>query len=136
MKQSNLSFADGFIGAEAIQAKAKGNKHLAFDWDKAAQLIKEHFATHPDLTAEAGLKGDWNYTGGTIFKKGFPTNDSYTYLASNWAKPTLILSWDKNEQLEVECSIIEDESRFNEHSKWDETSMNILGINLLLNKED
>ena len=39
MKQSNLSFADGFLGLEAKTAKEKGNTHKAFDWDKAAELI-------------------------------------------------------------------------------------------------
>lgn len=59
MKQSNLSFADGFLGIEAKIAKEKGNTHKAFDWDKAAEIIKEKLKLHPDLKAEAGLQGDW-----------------------------------------------------------------------------
>ena len=34
---------------------------MVFDWNKAAQIIKERGATN----ASAGLSGDWEYTGGT-----------------------------------------------------------------------
>jgi len=129
MKQSNYTFAEGFYGTPAIAAKARGAKMKAFDWDKAAQIIKERFAQHPDLSAEAGLQGDWNYTGGVIFENGKPTKENYTYLSSNWAAPTLILSWDGNEQEELECST-EANERFDSDSKWDETSLGILGITL------
>lgn len=128
MKKSNLTFAQGFLGIESKIAQEKGNKVMAFDFDNAAEIIKREFKLHPDLIAEAGLQGDWNYTGGTIFKNGKPTNDSYTFLASNWAKPTLILTWDGIEQHEIECSIEENE-RFNSESKWDKISIEILGIN-------
>lgn len=80
MKQSNLSFADGFLGIQAGVARSRGAKLKAFDWDKAAQLIKGKLKEHPDLSAEAGLQGDWDYTGGVIFENGKPTNDNYTYL--------------------------------------------------------
>lgn len=51
------------------------------------------------------------------------------YLCSNWATPTLILSWDMREQLEYDCYT--DESiRFNSGSKWDDESLKILGISL------
>ena len=129
MKESNLSFADGFLGMQVDVARARGAKHKAFDWDKAAQIIKERFAQHPDLSAEAGLQGDWNYTGGVIFENGKPTKENYTYLSSNWAAPTLILSWDGDEQEEIECSV-ESNDRFDSDTKWDETSLAILGINL------
>ena len=129
MKQSNLSFADGFLGTQAQEARAKGDTMKAFDWDKAAAIIKEKFELHPDLEAEAGLQGDWEYTGGAIFKDGKPTNEPYTYLASNWAKPTIILSWGGKEQLELEC-YCEKNERFDEESKWDKTSLEILGVGL------
>lgn len=51
-------------------------------------------------------------------------------LSSNWAIPTLILSWDGQEQKEVECYIEEEGSRFNFESKWDDKSLEILGIEL------
>ncbi|MFA5634161.1 MAG: hypothetical protein WC973_03345 [Candidatus Dojkabacteria bacterium] len=129
LKQSNLSFAEGFLGIQAKAASKKGNKLQAFDWDKAAQIIKEKLILHPDLVAEAGLQGDWNYTGGIIFKNGKPVKEDYTYLASNWAKPTLILSWDKEEQEEIPC-FIEQNDRFKDDSKWDVESLSILGINI------
>ncbi len=102
---------------------------MAFDWDKAAKIIKEKLKLYPDLKAEAGLQGDWAYTGGSIFKKGKPTNKSYTFLSSNWAKPTLILSWDGCEQEEIECFTNADE-RFTSDTKWDEKSLEILGIKI------
>lgn len=126
MKRSELSFMDGFF----ITRRQNDTTPRVFDWDKAATIIKEHLEQHPDLLAEAGLQGDWKYTGGVIFRDGEPVKDDYTYLYSTWATPTLILSWDGEEQLEVECSLPygegEEETRFNESSKWDEISLNIL----------
>ena len=128
MKSSNLTFAEGFLGTKAQEAKEKGNIFMAFDWDKAAKLIKDKFETNKDLVAEAGLEGDWNYTGGEIFEDGKPTNENYTYLQSNWAAPTLILNYgDKSE--EIECWV-EANERFGSDSKWDEISLEILGIQL------
>jgi hypothetical protein len=124
MKISELTFADGFTSGRGLN----NNPHKTFDWDKAAQIIKDRFLQHKDLKAEAGLQKDWGCTGGEIFEDGKPTNGSYTYLCSNWAIPTLILSWDGIEQEELECYSLQSESRFNEHSKWDETSLKILGI--------
>jgi hypothetical protein len=129
MKTSNLTFAEGFLGTRAQDAKAKGAISLAFDWDKAGRIIKEKFKTNSDLVAEAGLKGDWDYTGGEIFKDAKPTNDSYTYLQSNWATPTLILSCN-GELEEIECWI-EANDRFTSDTKWDDTSLNILEIPLM-----
>lgn len=129
MKQSNLSFSEGFLGIQSQVARAKGKEMRAFDWDKAASIIKENFSVHKDLKAEAGLQGDWAYTGGFIFSDGKPTNEDYTYLSSNWATPTLILSWEGEEQMEIECHCTENE-RFHSESKWDENSLAILGIGL------
>lgn len=129
MKESNLSFAEGFLG---IQSKAAaGRPQKKFDWDKAALIIKEKFSVNPDLVAEAGLQGDWDYTGGEIFRRGKPTNEDYTYLSSNWATPTLVLhytsDWDDDE---IECYTEDTESRFDAESKWDEISLDILGIKI------
>ena len=64
MKQNNLSFADGFNPNGQGQINRKlGKSLMAFDWDKAAEIIKEKLKLHPDLKAEAGLQGDWDYTG-------------------------------------------------------------------------
>lgn len=132
MKKSELTFGEGFTSTRAADAKSKGQTFKAFDWDAAAEIIKDRFANHPDLVAEAGLQGDWEYTGGIIFEDGKPTNDNYTYLGSNWAEPTLILSWEGNEQEELEC-LCEASERLNGATKWDETSLGILGIKLTEN---
>lgn len=131
MKESRLSFIGGFAGIDAKKAAKEGKPQLAFDWDKAAEIIKKHLVDHPDLVAEAGLNGDWDYTGGIIFEDGNPTTEHYTYLSSNWAKPTLIISWDGCEQVEVDCSVVEND-RFHSASKWDEKSLSKLGIKSLI----
>lgn len=129
MKKSTLTFAEGFIAPNAKLAKQRGESQKAFDWDKAAEIIKKEYETHKDLKAEAGLQGDWEYTGGCIFENGKPTKEDYTYLSSIWAIPTLILSWDGVEQNEIDCYTNENK-RFNSNSKWDIESLKILGIDL------
>ena len=126
MKQSNLSFAEGFLGVQAQAAKDK--PMMAFDWDKAAEKIKELLPKYPNLVAEAGLQGDWAHTGGVIFENGVPTNEDYTYLGSNWATPTLIITCDDFEK-EIDC-FIEDSGRFGSSSKWDRQSLSILGLSV------
>lgn len=66
------------------------NKHrelMVFDWIKAVRLIKEK----QPKKASAGLSGDWEWTGGIIWKDGQPVpgEETYTYLASTWATPEL-----------------------------------------------
>ena len=130
MKQSNLTFAEGFLRLQAEEAINCGNTEKVFDYDKAAEIIKEKYQSHKDLIAEAGLQGDWEYTGGIIFEKGKPTRNHYTFLASVWAIPTLILSYNGKEQEEIECYTENDDTRFTAFSKWDKQSLNILGIPL------
>lgn len=136
MKETQISFMEGFtLGAAKAQAASeRGEKAKSFDWNKAASIISHQFKLHPDLIAEAGLQGDWHHTGGVIFTNGHPTNAPYTYLHSAWAIPTLILSWDGCEQLEIEC--YETEGKFNSDSKWDEESLAIIGIPVPENDED
>lgn len=122
MKRSELTFAEGFNSTRGMN----DNAFMSFDWDKAASIIKKELINHPSLTAEAGLQGDWAYTGGEIFSAGKPVTDEYTYLRSNWAEPTLILNWDGQEQMEIECYVTGEEHRFNADSKWDETSIALL----------
>lgn len=129
MKKSELTFAEGFTCGFGEEARAKGAKQKAFDWDKAAEIIKSKFRTHKDLRVEAGLQKDWSCTGDVIFEDGKPTNDGYTYLSSNWAIPTLVLEWDGEEQQEIAC-FTEESDRFNGDAKWDKDSLKILGIEL------
>lgn len=102
-------------------AKGEANRHrelMVFDWDKAACLIKENM---PEK-ASAGLSGDWEWTGGTIFKDGEPKHDSYTFLASTWATPELYLDGTL-----IECYKMQSEAPdWNSDTKWPESSLNIL----------
>lgn len=120
MKKSLYSFIQGFT--ENVGGNSKDFK--AFDWVKAAKLIKKTIKKHPGLIAEAGLQGDWNFTGGVIFEEGQPVSESYTYLQSNWAVPCLLLSWDGECQREIEC--YESDGKYNSDSKWCDESLQIL----------
>lgn len=126
MRKTELTFAEGFLGIQARLAKDK--PVMVFDFDKAAQIIKDRLKEHPNLIADAGLQRDFNNTCGTIFENGKPQTDGGCYLASNWAIPTLILSWDGEEMEEIECYVLLKDSRFNANSDWDEESLEILGI--------
>lgn len=128
MRESKLTFGEGFLGIDAQKARKKGNIQKAFDWDKAATLIKERLVKHPQLEAEAGLEGDWACTGGYIFTDGKPNNDSYTYLSSNWATPTLIITSNSDSE-SFEC-YVEENDRMHSDTKWDKTSLEILGVSL------
>jgi hypothetical protein len=70
----------------------RGKELMVFDWLKAAQLIAERRPT----VASAGLAGDWEWTGGTIYRGGkpVPRDQTYTYLASTWATPELDMDGD------------------------------------------
>ena len=77
------------MSAFALGEAAKGNPRKVFDWDQAAKRIAE---TKP-RAADAGLEGDLEWTGGAIWRDGaiVPQEETYTYLASTWATPILIL---------------------------------------------
>jgi hypothetical protein len=74
------------------RARARGVKQMVFDWAKAAELIRER----KPRRASAGLRGDWEYTGGLIYTAdGIPAeDDTYVYLSSNWATPELDMDGD------------------------------------------
>lgn len=103
-------------------ARAAGSPMKVFDWDKAARIIKEKKPEH----AEAGLIEDWSSTGGMIYNNGkpVPEEDTYVYLASIWATPTLILNhWDE----EIECWVYQSEKpEWNERTYWPESALKIL----------
>jgi len=109
---------DGYYKAQA--AKARGDDFKVFDWHKAARLICEH---KPDV-ASAGLAGDWEYTGGTIYRDGEPLTEdkSYVYLASLWATPELDMDGDVQE-----CWVYQKSSPgWNEKTFWPESALAIL----------
>jgi hypothetical protein len=104
--------------ARGEAARASGAQMMVFDWDKAAALIAER---KPSV-AEAGLSGDWGYTGGTIYQGGKPVTDSYTYLASLWATPELELDGER-----VDCwRYSSGDQDWNADTKWPKSALRIL----------
>ena len=95
----------------------RGNTKRVFDWDKAARLIKER----KPKCAAAGLGGDWEWTGGDIYKNGEIVTDDYTYLSSTWAIPELDLDGEI-----IPCWIWETETEWNSGTKWPKSAKNIL----------
>lgn len=100
-----------------IEARANGNKSKVFDWDKAARIIKEKGVK----TAGAGLQGDLEWTGGKIFRDGKPLFKTYTYLASVWATPILII-----DDEEIPCFIYGDETDWGASTLWPESALKII----------
>ena len=91
---------------------------MVFDWDRAARLIRER---KPER-ASAGLRSDWEYTGGTIYEDGKLVMDDYTYLASTWAVPELDMDGDI-----VECFCTEHEAPgWDSETKWPKSALDIL----------
>ena len=96
----------------------KNRPRMVFDWEKAARLIKERNATE----ARAGLSGDWEYTGGTIFADGKPDMESYTYLASTWATPELEIDGERMDCFRMESDV----PGWDEVTKWPESALMLL----------
>ena len=104
--------------AFAMGEANRGKELMVFDWDKAASLIKESGVKE----ASAGLRSDWEYTGGSIFSDGKPDMEDYTYLASTWAVPELYLDGEI-----VECYKMKSETpRWDSDTKWPESALAIL----------
>jgi hypothetical protein len=84
---SEYGFSEGILIGLAKKAQPGEKRDMVFDWEKAARLINER---KPD-EAEAGLAGDWSYTGGLIWRDGAPVSrdESYTFLQSFWAAPQI-----------------------------------------------
>ncbi|MDE1139926.1 MAG: hypothetical protein PW999_09785 [Paraburkholderia tropica] len=96
----------------------RGKELMVFDWDRAAQLILEH----KPQSAEAGLSGDWEWTGGEIYRDGEPVLDSYTYLASTWATPQLELDGEQ-----FDCYRMQSETPdWDSETKWPESALKAL----------
>ncbi len=107
--------------ARGRAALAAGARSRVFDWKKAAALIMERKAT----TAGAGLKSDWEYTGGTIWSDGkpVPQEETYTYLSSNWATPELEIDGEI-----IDCWIYEDDSPgWDSGTYWPQEALDIIG---------
>lgn len=94
-----------------------GSKSKVFDWDKAAQLIKE---TQPAV-AGAGLQNDWEWTGGEIYRDGEIVTDEYTYLFSRWATPEIEMDGEL-----IECWRYAEGQEWDEDTKWPQSAIDIL----------
>ena len=106
------------LDAFAMGEANRGKELMVFDWDKAARIIKERKAE----SAAAGLRGDWEYTGGVIFEDGKPCKDDYTYLASTWAAPELSVDGDV-----IPCYNMQSEvPRWGYNTKWPKSALDIL----------
>jgi hypothetical protein len=95
----------------------RDQEHMVFDWDTAARLIKQ---AKPKV-ASAGLKNDWEWTGGEIYRDG-ELEDDYTYLASTWAVPELDL-----DGIRQDCFVMQSERPdWNERTTWPQSALDIL----------
>ena len=117
---SGYSFMDGFtIGPSLVAAaRAAGRPGKVFDWDKAAQIIKDR---KPDY-AEAGLLTDWPSTAGSIWIDGKPDFDGYTFLGSAWATPALRIGDE-----DIECWVEEPHAEWDSETKWPASALAIVG---------
>ena len=96
----------------------RGKELMVFDWDKAARLIKKRNPEH----ASAGLRSDWECTGGTIYENGKPVMDDYTYLASTWAVPEIDIDGEV-----IDCYRMENEvPGWSAKTKWPKSALDIL----------
>lgn len=99
---------------------SRNNELMVFDWDKAAQIIRDE---HPDEVV-AGLAGDFEYTGGTIYENGAPVpeEDSYVFLASTWATPQICIDGAYRD-----CYRMKSETpNWDAHTYWPKSALAIL----------
>lgn len=109
-----MNTLQAFIMGEAN----RGKEEMVFDWDEAARRIKASGCK----SASAGLRDDWEYTGGSIFKNGEPNFADYTFLASTWAVPELKINGKKKP-----CYKMQSETPgWDCDTKWPESALKIL----------
>ena len=114
MSENNIvTFTDNVNGGPI------GGERMVFDWDKAAEIIRD---TQPDW-ADAGLIEDLGNTRGRIWSNGKPKLNDYTYLASTWAVPTLFMP----DREGIPCYRMEHEvPRWDAHTKWPKSAIRIV----------
>lgn len=106
------------IKAFAMGEANRGKEMKIFDWEKAANLIVEKNAS----TAAAGLREDWEWTGGDIYCDREIVEDSYTFLGSTWATPIIIIDGE-----EFECFQMNSEAPHEgSGTKWPEYAKKII----------
>lgn len=109
--------------AFAMGITNRGKEPMVFDGDKAARIIKEK----QPIEASAGLRDDWENTGGVIFRAGKPVKNVYTYLASTWAVPEFLLTFKDGSQEKTDCYKMQSEvPKWNAGTKWPTSALAIL----------
>ena len=108
------------MAAFAMGQANRGRPLMVFDWDRAAQLIRERKARE----ASAGLSGDWEYTGGEILRDGkpIPAEETYVYLASTWATPELEIDGDRMDCFRMQA----DTPGWNSKTYWPDSALALL----------
>lgn len=108
------------MSAFAMGEANRGKELKVFDWNKAAEIIKEKGCKN----AAAGLSGDWEWTGGSILQGGKIPEDSYTYLASTWATPELEIDGEI-----IDCYKMQSETDgWDSDTFWPDSAKKILGL--------
>lgn len=110
------------MAAFAMGQATRGNESKVFDWDKAAEIIRDK----KPMWAIAGLKEDMDWTSGAIYQDGEPITDDYTFLASTWATPILEIKIG-DEVEDIPCFRMEHEvPEWRSSTKWPHSAMEIL----------
>lgn len=105
------------LSAFALGEANRDKERKVFDWDKAARILRER----RPASASAGLSSDLEWTAGTIFANGAPVTDDYTFLASTWATPVLVI-----DDEEITCFVMVSTVAWDEKTKWPESALKIL----------
>lgn len=108
------------ISAFAMGIANRDKELMVFDWDKAAKIIKSRNPKH----AAAGLSGDWEWAGDTIFIDGkpIPEEEACCYLSSTWATPELEIDGEI-----IDCFRMQSEvPNWNSGTYWPQSALDIL----------
>ena len=106
------------LKAFAMGDANRGKEMMVFDWDKAAKRIA---AVRPE-SASAGLRDDWEWTGGRIYLNGKPVRSEYTFLASTWATPELEMDGKVEPCYRMESKV----PNWDSGTKWPNSALKIL----------
>lgn len=108
------------LAAFAMGEASRGEELMVFDWDKAAEFIKKNKPTE----ASAGLAGDWEWTGGPIYKdnRPVPKEKTYTYLSSTWATPELEMDGVRHDCYRMQSEV----PNWGSDTYWPESAIKIL----------
>jgi hypothetical protein len=118
------------LSAWGMAQASRGQELKVFDWHKAAAIIKEKIEERArmgqtiNITAEAGLASDYEWTLGPIYQNGKRTPErGTTYLVSTWAIPMLIIDGDE----EQACYKMKSETPgWDAETWWPESAVEIL----------